>query len=406
VRRGGEGDGSGGVIEGLDDVVDVDAGRRDEHRVGIGRVHAVEADQGVEVHGGAALELGGFAVGELRRGNQPQVAGGGESGDRGQTAGAAELSKVAVGGLLGAVPQFGGEQIPHDVVVVVVAVATQRPTERGVVEGVACPADRRLPVLAQASVAAGMTGVGSAVTRTPVAAGVVADFAGVHGAEAGGGQGEEHAGMVDDAGGDAFAADQERAQNLEGVALVGTDAGGADRGEASAAGFVDGGVGQLVGVPGVEQAPGGGFDGGQGAGQPDRAGASGGGLHVRQPAEVVGPGGAGEGPPLGGRGSGRRYPGGFGVRSRTPGRTLPGYEVQRRTHEAAVPAVGCSRPWWPVWAKVTACSTTVIRQAGHRWSRGAWRPQSMTAVVAPDRTVTGRRQRPPGTTTSTVRRVS
>jgi hypothetical protein len=59
-----------------------------------------------------------------------------------------------------------------------------------------------------------------------------------------------------------------------------------------------------------------------------------------------------------------------------------------------------------MWVNVTVCSMTVVRQAGHRWSRGIRRLQAMTAVVSPDRMVTGRRQGPPEAITSTVRRVS
>ena len=67
VRRGGEGDRGDGVAEGVGDVVDRDAGRRDDDGVGVGGVDAVEADQGVEVHDAAALHFGGLAVGELHR---------------------------------------------------------------------------------------------------------------------------------------------------------------------------------------------------------------------------------------------------------------------------------------------------------------------------------------------------
>lgn len=57
---------------------------------------------------------------------------------------------------------------------------------------------------------------------------------------------------------------------------------------AVAARLVEPPVGQVVGVLAVEDPAGGGLDGGQGAGQADRAGAPGGGFDVVQPVEVVG----------------------------------------------------------------------------------------------------------------------
>ena len=83
---------------------------------------------------------------------------------------------MAVDGLLGAAPQFAGEQVPHDLVVVVVAVQAQRLTEARVAGSVAGEADRRLAVLgSSAGVAAGVAGLGPAGAAFPVAAGVLGD---------------------------------------------------------------------------------------------------------------------------------------------------------------------------------------------------------------------------------------
>jgi hypothetical protein len=66
---------------------------------------------------------------------------------------------------------------------VVVAVQAQRLTEYGVVALVASPTHRRLSVLAKGGVATGVAGLGSAVTESPVGAGVLLDGAVVNGAE-------------------------------------------------------------------------------------------------------------------------------------------------------------------------------------------------------------------------------
>src|SRR5207253_1806414 len=132
----------------------------------------------------------------------------------------------AFGGLFGAMPELGGEQVEHDVVVVVVAVETEGLPKRGIVRGVPRPADHREAVGAGAgSVTAGVAGVGAAVAAFPVAAGVCGDAAGVDGAEAGGGEGVEDGRMRGDRIRDAFAADESGAQELVGVLLVGAGAG-------------------------------------------------------------------------------------------------------------------------------------------------------------------------------------
>src|SRR5207249_2414201 len=137
--------------------------------------------------------------------------------------------------------------------VVVVAVQAERLAEPGVAFVVAGVADGRVAMYAEAGgVAAGVAGSGSAVAAAPGGAGVLGHVAGVHDAEGGGGEGGEVGVVAGDGVGDAFAADQEGAQDLVGVAAVGFGAGRADGGAAVAAGFVEVPVGQLVGVADVE----------------------------------------------------------------------------------------------------------------------------------------------------------
>jgi hypothetical protein len=157
VERGGP----GSMVERVDELGQADAGRWRDDGVQVVRVDAVEADQGVEVDGAAALHFGGCAVGQPHRGYPADFAGGGrEDRYEGDLAGAAEFGEGAFGGLFGAVPQFGGEGVEHDVVVVVVAVQAQRLAEGRVVGGVPGPGDGRLPVPARAGVvAAGVAGV-------------------------------------------------------------------------------------------------------------------------------------------------------------------------------------------------------------------------------------------------------
>src|SRR3954469_23203972 len=97
----------------------------------------------------AALHLGGFAVREPYGWDAPDGFAVGADLDERDAAGAAHLRESAFGVLFGAVPEFGGVQVEHDVVVVVVAVEAQRLTEGRVVRGVAGPADDRLSVLAR-----------------------------------------------------------------------------------------------------------------------------------------------------------------------------------------------------------------------------------------------------------------
>ena len=201
-------------------VVDGDAGRWRHEGVRVVGVDAVEAQQDVEVHGGAALHLGDLAVRHPHRRHPADLAGGGDDPDEGDAALAAEGGEVAVDGLLGAPPQLAGEVVPDDLVVVVVAVQAQRLPEPRIVGVVAGEADRGLPVRAGAGVAAGAAGCGSAVAALPVAAGVARDVAVVDRAEGRGGEGGEDDRVPADRGGDALAAGQAATDDLVGVALV------------------------------------------------------------------------------------------------------------------------------------------------------------------------------------------
>ena len=105
-------------------------------------------------------------------------------------------------------------------------------------------------------------------------------------AEGGGGEGGEHGRVGGDVLGDAFAADQARAEELEGVAPVGFGAGRAGRGAAVPAGFVDDPVRQARGGHRGDDFTGGGVDAVDLPGKPYGVGASGGGPDVIQPGGV------------------------------------------------------------------------------------------------------------------------
>ena len=148
-----------------DRVVEVgggEAGRWRDDGVGVVGVDAVEADQGVEVDRAACLELGGFAVGQPDRRDRADVAGGGDDLDAGDAAAAGEFGQVAFRGLLGAVPQLAGVEVPDDLVVVVVAVQAQRLPEYRVAGLVARPADGGSAVCAEAGGVARRAWQGSA----------------------------------------------------------------------------------------------------------------------------------------------------------------------------------------------------------------------------------------------------
>ena len=267
----------------------------------------------------------------------------------------ASWCEVAFGGLFGAAPQFAGGEVPDDLVVVVVAVQAQRLAEDcGRSRSWRAQQTSRPAVRAEAGVGVvgrrAWQGSGRQSQRLPVGAGVPLDDAGVDGAERGGGEGGEHGRMPGDGVGDAFAADQAGAEELVGVALVGAGAGGADASRGGCRTPCRWRRRAAVGGAGVDEEPAGaGVDGVRGAGEPDRAGAAGGGPDVVEPGVVVGSGGAGEG---GGRRRCSRVGEQWGGSAfeATPQAGAPGCGVQRRGGHAA--DLGrcrwaCSRGrWW------------------------------------------------------------
>ena len=174
-----------------------------------------------------------------------------------------------------------------------------------------------------------MAGLGLAGAAGPVGAGVLADRAGVDGAEGGGGEGEEDGGVGGDGGGDAFAADEPGADEVVGVAAVGFGAAGAGGGAAVAAGLVHHPVGHGVGGDGAQELAGGGVDVLDLAAEPDGAGAGGGVPDVVEPGVV-----AVSGADLGAVGGVlvRGFPAGAGSGVRPRARSLlgSGHESQHR----------------------------------------------------------------------------
>ena len=102
----------------------------------VGRRWAVEADQGVEVHGAADLVLGDLGV--LQAGDVAQVV----------QVGPEQLRQPALEGDGEAAPQLGRPPLPEHVRLVVVAVRAQRLPECRVVGSVHLEAGRGPPVLA------------------------------------------------------------------------------------------------------------------------------------------------------------------------------------------------------------------------------------------------------------------
>lgn len=244
------------------------------------------------MHRSPALHFGDLAVGHPHGRHPADLAGGGDDADLRNAASTARCADVAFGGLFGASPQLAGEVVPDDLVGVVVAVEAQRLAEPRIVGVVAGEARYGLPVRAGSGVAAGVARCGSAVAALPGAAGVAGDVAVVDRAEGRGGEGGEDDRVPADRGGDALAAGQSATDDLVGVALVDPGAVRAHRFAAVAARLVERAVGQLVGVLLAQDSAGVAVNGGDGAGEADRAGASTGGAGVLQPAGELRRGGA------------------------------------------------------------------------------------------------------------------
>ena len=315
MRPGQAGDGGGGVPGGVLEVGGGDAGGRRQEPCGVVVVQAVEAEQHVEVDRAAGLILGGFAVAD------PDAVG--------QVAVAGELVEVPFDRLLGAPPQFPGGVVPDHVRVVVVAVRAQRLAEPGIVAGVAVEAGQLAAVRAHFRLAPGVAGLCLAAAVRLTGAGVQPHRPRMDGAEGRGGEGSEHGRVRRDVVGDAFAADEPGADELEGVPAVGLGAGRAGRDAAVAAGFVDDPVRQRRGRQRRGDLAGGGVDPVDLPAEADGVGASGGGPDVIEPGvigvRVEGAGGhvlAVAGGPVAVAGAGERagggeQVGGLGVRPRT-----------------------------------------------------------------------------------------
>ena len=139
---------------------------------------------------------------------------------------------------------------------------------------------------ARSGVAAGVAGFGLAVAVLLAGAGVAADGPGVDRAEGRGGEGGEHDRVPGHGLGDALAAGQPGADQVEGVAPVGLSAAGAGGGPPVAARLVDHLVGQVVGADRAGDLAGRGVDVADRAAQQDGPGTGGGGPHMGQPGVV------------------------------------------------------------------------------------------------------------------------
>ena len=129
---------------------------------------------------------------------------------------------------------------------------------------------------------------GACTAAGPVGAGVLADRAGVDRAERRGGEGDEHGRMRGHRRGDALAADQPGADDLEGVTAVGLGAAGAGGGAPVPACLVDRPVRHADRGDGAQQLAGRGVDVLDVAAQPDRAGTSGGVPDMIEPGVIPG----------------------------------------------------------------------------------------------------------------------
>jgi hypothetical protein len=183
-----------------------------------------------------------------------------------------------------AAPQFRREGVEQDMPGVVVAVGAQRLAEPWIVRMVDAGTGDVAAMWAAALVciAAGAAGQSAATS---------ARASGVHGSEAGGGQGGEHARVRGHGFGHAFAAGQAGADDLPSIVLVDLRASGADVLAAVAAPDQEDLAGLAVGVIHDTRLPGRSVGGIDPAEEADRAGAVPGVSELGFPAVKVGPGG-------------------------------------------------------------------------------------------------------------------
>lgn len=170
------------------------------------------------------------------------------------------------------VPQLGRMCVPQHVARVVVAVGAQRLANKGISHIVDGPAAERPPVIALG----------------PVATGAAALPGTVHGPEGRGGQGDEEPGPVADVGGDVLAAQEARADEVEGVSGVESGAGRADGRASVAAADEEPFAGFVAGVVVLNDLAGCAVQGGGRTGEVDGVGAAAGCGDLLQPAGELG----------------------------------------------------------------------------------------------------------------------
>ena len=226
--------GAGGLADGVGQRAEGSPGRRSGRWPG----GAVEADDGVKVDNAAPLVFGDLGVGETCLGGERLA---GEPSPAGQ--GPAECDGEAA-------PQLGGVGVEQDRAGVVVAVGAQRLAEPVIVAGVFLVAGQTDAVGAGPAVPARTAGQYPLTPNTP----------GMDRAERWCGESDEHAGMVGDLGGDAFAAGQPGPDELVGVGPVDLGARRAAGGPPRLAGDRQNPAGLVHGRVAVDQLAGGAVD--------------------------------------------------------------------------------------------------------------------------------------------------
>ncbi len=222
-----------------------------------GPVGSVESDDGMEVDGAALLVPGDLGGGDPNQRAHLRPADAGPGGEG--------VVEVVADGL----PQRRGHGVPQDVAGVVIAVGAQR-----------LP-DQRFRVRVGPAAA-----VPAAVLAAP-APDPVALAGSVDRAEGGRGQGDEEPRVRPDRFGDALAADEAGADQVEGVSAVFARAGRAAGGAAVAAADGEPAAGFGGGRVVAQDFAGGGVEGGGVSGEVDRFGAAAGGTDLIEPAVQV-----------------------------------------------------------------------------------------------------------------------
>ncbi len=221
----------GGALDSTGEHVAGGPGRRGSGGAG----WSVEADDGVEMHNAAPLELADLGEGDDELLAQLRKS---EPGECGQ---------VAAEGVGEALPQHGRDRVEEHRAGVVIAAGAQRLPEHVVICTVADRAGDDPSVRARFPVAAGVAGQDAPIALA----------AGVDRAEGWGGERDEQARVRAHRFGDAFAAGQAGADEVIRVRPIGLRAGGAARGAAGLAWDAQHAVGFLVGAVAVQEPAGG-----------------------------------------------------------------------------------------------------------------------------------------------------